>query len=197
MKQAAERETNKAPQVTKPGTNKTTWVATLGETQNWFARLDSLRFVPNDTSFAQAMGVRAATATVISPDAKTAINGYSVVAVVKPDKDRQVDQISFSLNYDPQLGEGWAIPADPPMVLNSTNPAQTSWPHPDNCQDLTLDRVAFVTPRTYLDLPPKIPRNMAWPIFRPGRPRGRLNRGAKRDFARRHAWRPPLDGLAE
>jgi hypothetical protein len=41
------------------------------------------------------------------------MNGYSIVAVVKPDKDRQVDQISFSLNYDPQLGEGWAIPADP------------------------------------------------------------------------------------
>jgi hypothetical protein len=63
VKQGAERETNKTPEVTKPATNKTPWVATLGETQDWFARLDSLRFVPNDTSFAQAMGVRAATAT--------------------------------------------------------------------------------------------------------------------------------------
>jgi hypothetical protein len=70
------------------------------------------------------------------------MNGYSIVPVVKPDKDRQVDQISFSLYYDPQLGEGWTIPADPPVVLNSTNAAQTSWPHPDNCQELTLDRVA-------------------------------------------------------
>ncbi len=84
-KQGAEEGTNKTPPVAKPAINKTPWVAKPGETQEWIARLDSRRFIPNDTSFAQAMGVRAATATVISPGAKTAINGYAVVAVVNPD----------------------------------------------------------------------------------------------------------------
>jgi hypothetical protein len=130
-KEGAERGTNKTPRVAKPG-----------EMQDWFARRASRRFVPNNTSFVQAMGVREATAAVISPRAKTAINGYSMVAVAKPDEDHPVDQISFSLNYDPQEGDGGSIPADPPVVLNNTNAAQTSWPHPDNCQDLALDKLA-------------------------------------------------------
>jgi hypothetical protein len=129
--EGAERGTNKTPRVAKPG-----------EMQDWFARRASRRFVPNNTSFVQAMGVREATAAVISPRAKTAINGYSMVAVAKPDEDHPVDQISFSLNYDPQEGDGGSIPADPPVVLNNTNAAQTSWPHPDNCQDLALDKLA-------------------------------------------------------
>ena len=81
-KQGAEEGTNKTPPVAKPATNKTPWVAKPGETQEWIARLDSRRFIPNDTGFAQAMGVRAATNTVISPGAKMAINGYAIVAVV-------------------------------------------------------------------------------------------------------------------
>lgn len=141
VKRGAERGTNKTPRVDEPA-NKTPWVAEPGEKQDWFARLDSRRFVPNDTSFAQAMGVRPAIATVISPGAKTAVNGYSIVMVAKPEDDHPVDPISFTLNYDPQEGEGWAIPADPPVVLNNTNTAQTSWPHPENCQDLVLDKVA-------------------------------------------------------
>jgi hypothetical protein len=141
-KQGAEGGTNKTPRVTKPGTTKTPWMAEPGKTQDWFVRFDSRQFVPNDTSFAQAIGVGAATATVISPGAKTAINGYAIVMVAKPDEDLPVDQILFSLNYDPQEGEGWAIPADPPVVLNNTNAAQTSWPHPENCQGLALDRIA-------------------------------------------------------
>jgi hypothetical protein len=65
-----------------------------------------------------------------------------MVAVAKPDEDHPVDHISFSLNYDPQEGDGGSIPADPPVVLNNTNAAQTSWPHPDNCQDLALYKLA-------------------------------------------------------
>jgi hypothetical protein len=143
VKQGADGGTNKTPWVAKPATDKSPWVAKPGEVPDWVARRASRRFVPGDTNFAQAMGVRAATATVISPGAKTAINGYSIVTVTKPEEDRPVDQISFSLNYDPQEGEGWAIPADPLVVLNNTDAARTSWPHPENCQDLALDKVAL------------------------------------------------------
>ncbi len=88
------------------------------------------------------MCVRAAAPTVISPAAKIEINGYSILAVAMPDANRPVDQISFNLSYDRQDGEGDSIPADPPVVLNNTNAARTSWPHPENCQALTLDRLA-------------------------------------------------------
>ena len=141
-KERVEGGTNTTPPMAKPATDKSPWVANPGEAQDWVARRASRRFVPNDTNFAQAMGVRGAIATVISPGAKTAINGYSIVTVTKPDGDHPVDHISFSLNYDAQEGEGWAIPADPPVVLNNTTGAQTSWPHPENCQDLALDKVA-------------------------------------------------------
>jgi hypothetical protein len=67
---------------------------------------------------------------------------YSIIAVVKPDEDRPVEQISFNLSYDPQEGDGDQISADPPVGLDNTNAARTSWPHPDNCQDLALDRLA-------------------------------------------------------
>jgi hypothetical protein len=43
--------------------------------------------------------------------------------------------------YDVQE-EGDSIPADPTVVLNNTNAAQTAWPHPANCQELTLDKLA-------------------------------------------------------
>jgi hypothetical protein len=141
-KERVEAGTNKTPPMARPATDNPPWVASPGEAQDWVARRASRRFVPNDTNFARAMGVRGATATVISPGAKTAINGYSIVTVTKPDGDRPVDHVSFSLNYDAQEGEGWAIPADPPVVLNNMTGAQTSWPHPENCQDLALDKVA-------------------------------------------------------
>jgi len=142
VKEAAAGGTNKTPPGTKPESIRTPWIAKPGETQTpeWMTRLGSRRFLPNDTGFAQAMGVQALAPMVVSPAAKTAINGYSVVAVVKPEEDRPVDQISFSLNYDPQEGDGGSIAADPPIVLNDTRAAQTSWPHPDKCQELTLDK---------------------------------------------------------
>ncbi len=140
--QGAERGANETPGADKAATNKTPWVAKPGAMQDWVARLDSRRFISNDTSFAQAMGVRAIAPAVISHGAKTEINGYSIVAVAKPDANRPVDQISFNLSYDSQEGDGGSIAADPSVVMNKTNAAQTLWPHPDNCHDLALDRVA-------------------------------------------------------
>jgi hypothetical protein len=128
--------------VAKAATNKTPWVAQPGAMQDWVARLDSRRFISNDTSFAQVMGVRAIVPAVISHGAKTEINGYSIVAVAKPDANRPVDQISFNLSYDSQEGDGGSIAADPSVAMNKTNAAQILWPHPDNCHDLALDRVA-------------------------------------------------------
>jgi hypothetical protein len=142
VKQGADAGPTKTPGVAKPATDKSPWVAEPGEARVWVARRASRRFVPSDTNFAQAMGVRAATATVISSSAKTPINGYSIVTVTKLGEDRPVDQISFSLNYDPQEGEGWALPADPQVILNNTDGARASWPYPENCQDLALDKVA-------------------------------------------------------
>jgi hypothetical protein len=142
-KQEAGRGTNETPWVANPATGKTSWVAEPGEKQEWVARLASRRFVPKNTVFAQAMGIREATATVISRGVKTAINGYAMVAVAKPDENYPVDKISFSLNYDRQEGDGGSIPADPPIVLNNPSAAQTAWPHPDNCHDLALDRAAL------------------------------------------------------
>jgi hypothetical protein len=142
VKQGADGGTNKTPGMAKPATDKSPWVSEPGEARVWVARRASRRFVPSDTNFAQAMGVRAATATVIAPSAKTPINAYAIVTVTKPGEDRPVDQIAFSLNYDPQEGEGWALPADPQVILNNTDAARTSWPHPENCQDLALDKLA-------------------------------------------------------
>ncbi len=144
VKEGAGAGTNKAPLAAKPETNRMGWVAQTGETPEWIAKLGSRRFIPNDTSFAQAMGVRAASATVVPASVKTAINGYSMVAVVNPDEGRPAEQIFFSLNYDRQEGEDLieSVPADPPVILNNTTAAQTSWPHPANCRDLALDKLA-------------------------------------------------------
>jgi hypothetical protein len=142
VKQADDAGASKASPVSKPAADKSPWVLPPGGVQDWFARRASRRFVPSETNFAQAMGVRAVTPATIPPGVKTKINGYSIVTVTKPEEDRPVDHISFSLNYDRQEGEGWALPADPPVLLNDTDATRTSWPHPENCQDLALDKVA-------------------------------------------------------
>lgn len=136
----AEEAMNKTPP--KPAASKTPWVATPGESHEWIARLDSRRFIPNDTSFAQAMSIRAAAVTVIAPGAKTPINGYAAVAVVNPDESRPVEKFSFNLNYDRQEGDGGSTAADPSVIVNATNAAQTSWPHTNNCQELNFDKLA-------------------------------------------------------
>jgi hypothetical protein len=75
-------------------------------------------------------------------DIHMTINGYTIVSVAKPDEDLPIEQISINLYYDPQEGDGDSIAVDPPVVLNNTNAAQTSWPHPHNCQELPMDRLA-------------------------------------------------------
>jgi hypothetical protein len=85
------------------------------------------------------MSVRAAAPSVISHAANMAINDYTIVAVAKPDEDLPIEQISINY-YDPQEGDGDA--ANPPVVLNNTNAAQASWPHPHNCQELKLNSLA-------------------------------------------------------
>jgi hypothetical protein len=87
------------------------------------------------------MSVRAAAPSVISHAANMAINDYTIVAVAKPDEDLPIEQISINY-YDPQEGDGDSIAANPPVVLNNTNAAQASWPHPHNCQELKLNRLA-------------------------------------------------------
>jgi hypothetical protein len=49
--------------------------------------------------------------------------------------------VFYKLAYDVQEG-GDSVPADPPVVLNNSNSAQTAWPHPENCQELPLDKFA-------------------------------------------------------
>jgi hypothetical protein len=121
-------------------TNQTSWNP-VG-TPDWFGQRNNRRFVSKGTGFTQAMSVRAAAPIVISQAANMTINGYTIVSVAKPDEDLPIEQISINLYYDPQEGDGDSIAADPPVVLNNTNAAQTSWPHPHNCQELPLDRLA-------------------------------------------------------
>lgn len=124
------------------GAGKQPWARKPFEMQDWFAQRDRRRYMPNDTSFAQAIGVRGLAPSVISRATKKENAGYSIVEVPTPGMDRPIDQISFKLSYDAQEGDGDTIPADPPIVLNNTNAEQASWPHPENCQDLALDKLA-------------------------------------------------------
>jgi hypothetical protein len=124
------------------GLKETAWKTRPGDAQDLWYRRDRRRYISSDTSFAQAMGVRGLAASDISHAAKTEINGYSIVEVPKPGEDRPVEQISFKLFYDRHEGGEDFFPTDPPVVLNNTNAAQTSWPHPDNCQELTFAKTA-------------------------------------------------------
>jgi hypothetical protein len=125
------------------GANQTPWKTKPFEMQDWFARRDHRHFVSNDTSFAKSMGIRAAVPVAIQQAAKTEIGGYSIVTIAFFDENEKVQagQTFYKLAYDAQEG-GDSVPADPPVVLNNTNAAQTTWPHPANCQELTLDKLA-------------------------------------------------------
>jgi hypothetical protein len=125
-------------------TNQTSWnpVGRPVGTPDWFGQRNNRRFVSKGTGFTQAMSVRAAAPIVISQAANMTINAYTIVSVAKPDEDLPIEQISINLYYDLQEGDGDSIAADPPVVLNNTNAAQTSWPHPHNCQELPMDRLA-------------------------------------------------------
>jgi hypothetical protein len=126
------------------GLKQTPWKSKPGHAQDLWYRRDRRRFISNDTSFAQAMGVRVLAPSVISHGTKKEIAGYSIIEVPASGVDRPIEQISFKLSYDRQEAEELieSIPADPPVVLNNTNAAQTSWPHSANCQELTFDKAA-------------------------------------------------------
>jgi hypothetical protein len=125
------------------GGSQTPWKTKPFEMQDWFARRDRRHFISNDTIFAQAVGVRAVAPMIIPPTAKTDIGGYSIVTVAFSDENEkaQAGQTFYKLAYDLQEG-GDSVPADPPVVLNNANAAQATWPHPANCQELTLDKLA-------------------------------------------------------
>jgi hypothetical protein len=126
------------------GGSQTPWKTKPFEMQDWFARRDRRHFISNDTIFAQAVGVRAVVPRIIPHTAKTDIGGYSIVTVAFSDENEkaQAGQTFYKLAYDRLEGDGDSIPADPPITLNNTNAAQTTWPHPANCQELTLDKLA-------------------------------------------------------
>lgn len=117
------------------GASQMRWESKPGEMQDFFAARDQRRFIANDSSFAQALGVRALEASVISHGAKKEIAGYSIVVTPLPGEGQPVER-AVKLSYEPQTGD----PADPPVAVNNVNPSQSSWPHPANCQDLALDR---------------------------------------------------------
>jgi hypothetical protein len=122
------------------GEKKTPWKATPGATMDVWFRRDRRRYVSSDTGFAQAMGVRALVESDISHGQKKEIAAYAILEVPMPGEGQPVEQISFKLSYDRQEGQDQET-AGPPVVLNNVGPAQTSWPHPENCQELTLDRL--------------------------------------------------------
>ena len=94
VKQAAD-DPNRMSPVTKPATDKSPWVLPPGGVQDWFARRASRRFVPGETNFAQAMGVRAVTpATIPARGLKSKINGYSIV-----DRDQSLRRIAQSITF--------------------------------------------------------------------------------------------------
>lgn len=131
--QQAEWKLNAPQSLTKP----------IG-TADLFGQRNNRRYVSKDTGFAKTIGVRAAEPMVISHAAKMEINGYSIVAAAVPGENNEtaINQTFFKLAYDPQEGDGESIPADPPVVLNNTNAAQTAWPHPANCEALMLQKPA-------------------------------------------------------
>jgi hypothetical protein len=124
------------------GAKQTPWKSKPGDAQDWFYRRDHRRFISNDTSFAQAAGVRPLAASVVSRAEKKEIGNYSIVEVPALGGDHPIEQISFKLSYDPQEGDGDSIPADPPIVLNNVDAAQTSWPHSTSCAELSLEKLA-------------------------------------------------------
>jgi hypothetical protein len=113
-------------------------------TPDWFNKRNLRRFAASDTSFAQAMGTPAVVPAVIPSGGKLVVNGFTVVPIVVPEETGagEVDKTFYALSYDALEGDGDSIPADPPIVLTNTNPAQTTWPHPDNCQALTPEKLA-------------------------------------------------------
>ncbi len=118
------------------GANQKPWASKPGEMQDFFAVRDRRRFLSGDASFAQAMGVRALEPSVISHGAKTNIAAYSIVALPRSGDDRAIEH-SYKLSYEPQNDEI----VDPPVVMNDADAAQSSWPHPDNCQELAFDKL--------------------------------------------------------
>jgi hypothetical protein len=97
-------------------TNQTSWnpVGRPVGTPDWFGQRNNRRFVSKGTGFTQAMSVRAA-AIVVSQAANMAINGYTIVAVAKPNEDLPIEQISINLYYDPQEGDGDSIRPSRPL----------------------------------------------------------------------------------
>ncbi len=117
------------------GANQKPWAAKPGQMQDFFAQRDNRRFFSNDASFTQAMGLPALEPGVISQGVKKTISGYAIVAVPTSGEDRPVEH-SFKLSYEPQAGDA----VDPPVALNTMNAGQTSWPHPDACQELAFEK---------------------------------------------------------
>ncbi len=113
-------------------------------TPDWFGQRNLRRFAAADTAFAQAMGVPPVVPAVVPSASKIEVHGYTVVAVALPEENgaMDADKIFYTLSYDALEGDGESIPADPPVVLNNTNPTQTSWPHADDCKGLTLQGLA-------------------------------------------------------
>jgi hypothetical protein len=122
------------------GAKQTGWQSRPGDAQDLWYRRDRRRYVSSDTAFARAMGVRALAPSVISHAEKKEIMGYSIIEVPMPSGGQPLEKTAVTLSYDPQVGEE-GTPVDPPVVLNSTNAAQPSWPHPADCNELALDRL--------------------------------------------------------
>jgi hypothetical protein len=122
------------------GENKMPWASKPGEMQDFFALRDRRRFIANDTGFAQAMGVRGLESSVISHGAEKKIMGYSIVSAPMTGADRPAEHF-YKLSYEAQEGDGNWSSVDPPVVMNNANAAQSSWPHPENCKDLALERL--------------------------------------------------------
>lgn len=123
------------------GEKRTPWKAKPGDAMDLWYRRDRRRYISSDTGFAQAMGVRALAASVMPHAAKTQVAGYSIVEVPTPGEGHPLEQTAFKLSYEPQEA-GDDTPADPPVVLNNSNAQETAWPHPSNCQELTLEKTA-------------------------------------------------------
>ncbi len=126
-KQLAEWKTNVPSSLSKP----------IG-TPDWLGPRNSRRFLANDAAFAKSMGARAAPPMTVPHATKMANDGYSIAVVSLPDEGEgfRADQTFYKLAYDRQEGDGEMIPADPPIVLNNTNPSQSAWPHSHDCREL-------------------------------------------------------------
>lgn len=121
------------------GAEKTPWKSRPGDAQDWFYRRDRRRYISVDASFAQAIGVHGLASAMISPSSKTDIGGYAILEVPVP-QGKPLEPLIFKLSYEPQEGDGDAIPADPPIILNVASSAEASFPHPANCAELKYDK---------------------------------------------------------